>query len=95
MIVQQLVVILVLSQEGVSTRPSTLPSWTNLNSRNLNQTSSSQIMEICIFHSQDPQIKAKVTLSQCLFLGMGEGWKDCGSNQGQTNKDTGKDWRRL
>ena len=30
MIVQQLVVILVLSQEGVSTRPSTLPSWTSL-----------------------------------------------------------------
>ena len=27
---QQLVVILVLSQEGVSTHPSTLPSWTNL-----------------------------------------------------------------
>ena len=30
MIVQQLVVILVLSQGGVSTRPSTPPSWTNL-----------------------------------------------------------------
>ena len=30
MILQQLVVILVLSQEGVSTRPSTPPSWTNL-----------------------------------------------------------------
>ena len=30
MIVQQLVVILVLSQEGVSAHPSTLPSWTNL-----------------------------------------------------------------
>ena len=30
MIVQQLVVIPVLLQEGVSTRPSTLPSWTNL-----------------------------------------------------------------
>ena len=30
MFVQQLVVILVLSQEGVSARPSTLPSWTNL-----------------------------------------------------------------
>ena len=29
-IVQQSVVILVLSQEGVSTRPSTPPSWTNL-----------------------------------------------------------------
>ena len=29
MIVQQLVVIPVLSQEGVSARPSTLPSWTN------------------------------------------------------------------
>ena len=31
MIVQQLVVIPVLSQEGVSACPSTLPSWTNLN----------------------------------------------------------------
>ena len=31
MIVQQLVVIPVLSQEGMSTRPSTPPSWTNLN----------------------------------------------------------------
>ena len=30
MIVQQLVVIPVLSQEGVSARPSTAPSWTNL-----------------------------------------------------------------
>ena len=30
MIVQQLVVILVLSQEGVRARPSTPPSWTNL-----------------------------------------------------------------
>ena len=31
MIVQQLAVIPVLSQEGVSAHPSTLPSWTNLN----------------------------------------------------------------
>ena len=30
MIVQQLVVIPVLSQEGVHARPSTLPSWANL-----------------------------------------------------------------
>ena len=34
MIVQQLVVILVLSQEGVRARPSTLPSWTNLSKCN-------------------------------------------------------------
>ena len=35
MSVQQLVVILVLSQDGVSTRPSTLPSWTNLTKQTL------------------------------------------------------------
>ena len=35
MILQQLIVILVLLQEGVSARPSTLPSWTNLWSQSL------------------------------------------------------------
>ena len=38
MIVQQLVVILVLSPEGVRARPSTLPSWTNLASSSIFQS---------------------------------------------------------
>ena len=40
MIVQQLVVILVFSQEGVRTRPSTLPSWFRLLSTHVVEGSS-------------------------------------------------------
>ena len=72
MIVQQLVVILLFSQEGVRARPSTLPSWTNLSPTWLSEITLNKYFLYCCLpsigrHSYFMLLKCYIEKSKIVF----------------------------